>query len=95
MDYASKMTNNKLAISGTVNKITLDAENAYQLILLSTITGTHFLMTPATSDIDAAVTDFLLPANEVVTINVGRGLNRLTSITEGATGSLYIGALTP
>ena len=95
MDYASKMTNNKLSVSGTANDVTLAAENAYHLMLLSTVTGAHFLMTAASSETDAVVTDFLLPSNEVVEINVGRGLNRLSAITEGATGSLYIGALTP
>lgn len=94
-NYASNMNNQKLSISGTAVEKKLTAANAYTLMLLSTVTGAHFLMTPESSTTDATINDFLLPINQVIEINVGRGLNRLTTKTEGATGSLYIGVLIP
>jgi len=93
MAAAGKVTNYKLAVSGTVAAQIFTGVEPKEIKLMTDIAGIHIRLTAESSTAAATVSDFLLPNGEITDFEVGRGLDRVSAITAGATGNLYIAVL--
>lgn len=93
MAAAGKVTNYKLAVSGTASAQVFTGVEPKEIKLMTDIAGVHIILTAASKVTAATVSDFLLPNGQVTPFEVGRGLDRISAITAGATGNVYIAVL--
>ena len=96
MAIAGKITNYKLVVGGTAVAQVFTGVEPREIKIIADNAITHIKFTPASSTGPtslATVNDFLLPNGAEVSFEVGRGLDRISAITTGAAGNIYIAVL--
>ena len=89
-----RSTTYKLAVSAAAADIDLDSAEPNVIYVCADNATTHMILTPIGNAANATVNDFLLPSKEAVPFEVNRSLDRISAITEGASGNIYILVLT-